>query len=226
MSLQCPGTHRIGTSSKSNTTGCDPTRHFVEISYVLAWKRPFNITVGLFVVVSLLRARDSGSKGNSADARYTKKSLAHHCISRGPYSYTRISSSADYRDLLNYMISMPEKHSYPTKRDIMLLLWFLGSGKKQHRQPGPSVASEDFSQHPPPKAVILCKEKEFILWGSLCWFSINFHSKGLSLLPSCWLSPNLFHVLCGKREKWIHCLSEHVCDFWCHSSKKEKKGFF
>lgn len=122
MSLQCPGTHRIGTSSKSNTTGCDPTRHFVEISYVLAWKRPFNITVGLFVVVSLLRARDSGSKGNSADARYTKKSLAHHCISRGPYSYTRISSSADYRDLLNYMISMPEKHSYPTKRDIMLLL--------------------------------------------------------------------------------------------------------
>lgn len=29
---------------------------------------------------------------------------------------------------------MPEKHSYPTKRDIMLLLWFLGSGKKQHSQ--------------------------------------------------------------------------------------------
>lgn len=87
MSLQRPGTHRIGTNSKSNTTGCDPTRHFVEISYVLAWKRPFNITVGPFVVVSLLRARDSGSKGNSADAQYTKKSLARYCISRGPYSF-------------------------------------------------------------------------------------------------------------------------------------------
>lgn len=31
---------------------------------------------------------------------------------------------------------MPEKHSYPTKRDITLLLWFPGSGKKQHSSQG------------------------------------------------------------------------------------------